>query len=116
MDGFKELQEELSSYLKKVENPDPILEKGAKEYVKDLLKLPKPKSKFNSSGYTHLVETFSYQKSKYKKHEIEVGWGKYYGRMVEKGTKLMRKQPHLEPTFYSNQEKYYQIMINDFSN
>ena len=48
-----------------------------------------------------------------KKDEIEVGWGKYYGRMVEEGTKLTMAQPHLVPTFESNKEKYYQKILNE---
>lgn len=111
-EGFEELLEELQSYIHKVDTPEKILAIGAEEFVKDLSKLSKPKSNFTSKSYTHLVNTFSYQKSNYKKQEIEVGWGKYYGPFVEKGTRLMNKQPHLQPTFEKNKEKYYNLMIS----
>ena len=107
--GFEELQNEFSDMLLKLENPLDILEIGAKEFVKDLLKLPKPYSKIHRSGYTHLVDSFTYEK---EDNEIVVGWGKYYGRMVEDGTKLTPKQPHLKPTFEKNKEKYYKEMID----
>lgn len=108
-DGFLNLQQQLESYLTKLNNPLDIIEPGVVEFVKDLLKLPKPKSVIVRSGYTHLIDTFCYEK---KDKEIEVGWGKYYGRMVEQGTKRTKRQPHLNTTFERNKEKYYQIMIN----
>ena len=100
--GFEELQNELSEIMLKIENPLDILEVGAKEFVKDLLKLPKPYSKIRKSGYTHLIDSFAYEK---QKNEIVVGWGKYYGRMVEDGTKLTPKQPHMKPTFEKNKDR-----------
>ncbi len=106
--GFEELQNELSSILKTVENPIKILEIGAKDFVNDLLKLTRPYSKIKKSGYTHLIDSFAYE---IKDDEIIVGWGKYYGRMVEEGTKNIPSQPHLKPTFEKNKEKYYKKMI-----
>ena len=90
-----------------------ILEIGAKEFVSDLLKLPKPYSKIMSADHTHLVDSFLYQ---IKNNEIEVGWGVYYGRMVEDGTQKMRSQPHLKPTFDRNKDKYYSKMIKQILN
>lgn len=110
-DGFNELENELKDILKKVDNIEKILEVGASEFVNDALKLPKPKSKINSPKHTHLVDSFSYKKSSKKKGEIETGWGVYYGPMVENGTVKMKKQPHLEPLFNKNKEKYYKKMI-----
>ena len=110
-DGFNELENELKDILKDVDNIEEILEIGAKEFVDDALKLPKPKSNINSSKHTHLVDSFSYEKSKHKKGQIEVGWGVYYGPLVENGTKFMKKQSHLEPLFNKNKEKYYNKMI-----
>lgn len=107
-DGFTSLIDELDSLIKNVEKPTEILEVGAKELVKDLLKLTKPYSKITGNGYTHLVDSFCYE---IKGNEIEVGWGKYYGRMVEEGTKLAPPQPHLVPTFERNNDKYYEKMI-----
>ena len=41
-----------------------------------------------------------------------MGWGKYYGRMVEDGSVQMKKggTPHLVPTWNRNSDKY----ISDF--
>ena len=78
--GFNNLIDELKDYMVKADHSEEILEIGAKEFVKDLLKLPKPISKIRTSGYTHLITTFCYQKT--KNNEIEVGWGKYYGPLV----------------------------------
>lgn len=110
-DEVLELQKELESIIKNVDDSTNILEVGAKEFVKDLLKLPKPKSKIKSSKYTHLVDSFSYKKSNKHIGELEVGWGKYYGPMVEHGTVISKSQPHLKPTFNKNQKKYYDLMI-----
>lgn len=107
-----DLQKELEQIIKNVSDTESILIIGAEEFVKDLLKLSKPKSKIKATGYTHLVDSFSYRKSKRHNGEIEVGWGKYYGPMVENGTKLMDSQPHLKPTFNKNKEKYYKSMID----
>lgn len=109
--GFEELMGDLKNYISKSENPLEILETGAKEYVNDLKKLIKPYSKIRKSGYTHLIDTFNHRKTK---KDIEVGWGKYYGRMVEDGTEKSKAHPHLYPTFQKNKEKYYKKMLNAF--
>ncbi len=106
--GFSELIDEFSEMILKVENVTEVLVVGASEFVDDLLKLPKPMSKIKIAGYTHLVDSFNY---KVNKNEVEVGWGKYYGRMVEEGTVKTRSNPHLIPTYEKNKEKYYQHMI-----
>lgn len=111
-----ELQRELERIIKNVDSSEEILEIGAKEFVKDLLKLPKPKSKIRTSKYTHLVDSFSYQNSKRHKGEIEVCWGKYYGPLVEKGTIKSKAQPHLKKTFDANSTKYYSLMIKKILN
>lgn len=110
-EGFNLLIEDLTSYIKKSEEPLKILEIGAQDFVKDLLKLSKPKSEIKKNNYTHLIDTFSY---KITSKDVEVGWGKYYGRMVELGTNKMKSRAHLEPTFNKNKNKYYQKMINQF--
>lgn len=69
-------------------------EKGAREFVSDLRKLPKPRSKISKAGYTHIVDTFSMKR---EKSGIEVGWGKYYGPMLEHGTRKMAAREHLKP-------------------
>ena len=79
-EGFQDLADIINKYVNGAENITEILEEGAKEFVSDLLKLPKPISKIRKAGYTHLINSFSYRK---KTKEVEVGWGKYYGPMVE---------------------------------
>lgn len=107
-DGFQELSDMLEKYIVNTDNVIDVLEAGAKQFVNDLLKLPKPMSKIRKAGYTHLVNSFSYRK---KNNEIEAGWGKYYGPMVENGTKNMNAKPHLYPLWEKNKEKYYKTMI-----
>jgi HK97 gp10 family phage protein len=107
-DGFQELSDMLEKYIANTNNVMDVLESGAKEFVNDLLKLPKPISKIRKAGYTHLVNSFSYRK---KNNEIEVGWGKYYGPMLENGTTKMKAQPHIYPLWEKNKEKYYKTML-----
>lgn len=111
-EGINDLINDLSKYIPLAQNPQEILEVGAKEFVKDLLKLTKPISKIKKSGYTHLIDSFCYEKV--KNNEIEVGWGKYYGRMVEDGTIKMNAKTHLKPTFNRNRDKYYTKMLKKF--
>ncbi len=106
--GFEELAKEVSTFIEAVADPQKALVIGAKEFVKDLKRLPKPMSKIRKTGYTHLVSTFSYRK---KKGEVEVGWGKYYGPMVEYGTIRMDEITHLRPCWDRNKEKYYEKML-----
>lgn len=106
--GFEELEDILSGYLKSADNAIKILEVGAAELVNNVRRLPSPRSRINAGGYTHLLDTISYKKVG---DEIEVGWGKYYGPMVEKGTVKMRARSHLAPTYQMNKEKYYKKMI-----
>lgn len=112
-EGFKDLSNELDNYIQSVENIDNNLEEGAKAFVTDARKLPKPISKIKKSGYTHLIDTITYRKIK---NEIEVGWGKYYGPMVENGTAKMTARPHLNPLWEKNEEKYYEIITNKIFN
>ena len=107
-EGFQDLSNIIENYAKEADNVADVLEVGAKEFTKDLCRLPKPMSSVKKAGYTHLVRSFSYKK---KKHEVEVGWGKYYGPMVEKGTIKMNAKPHLYPLWDKNKEKYYKKMI-----
>lgn len=111
-DGFNSLEKLLEKYQKKTseENVLKVLETGADALVKDIKALPKPRSKIRKAGYTHLLDTVSYRR--YQK-EVEVGWGKYYGPMVERGTKVMKKTkgvPHVRPTYEGNKEKYAKLM------
>ena len=109
--GFDDLEGILKSYISKTEKPLDILEVGAKEYVNDLKKLTKPYSQIKKAGYTHIIDTFRYRVTK---KDVETGWGKYYGLMVENGTKKTKDQPHMYPTFQKNKEKYYKKMLDAF--
>ncbi len=109
-DGFDEFAKELERYAKNVEEEKvlSVMEEAADMLVEDVRKLPKPRSAVATAGYTHLLDTIQHER---KNKEIEVGWGKYYGPMVEHKTKFMRKeQPHLEPTFEKNSKRYYEYM------
>lgn len=106
--GFQDLANILENYIEKSENTIEILREGAKEFTNDLLKLSKPMSEIKKTGYTHLVKTFSYRE---KNKEIEVGWGKYYGPMLEYGTKKMKSRAHIYPLWNKNKEKYYKAML-----
>ena len=64
---------------------------------------------------THLVRTFSNKINRARK-EIEVGWGKYYGPMVEHGTVKMRSREHLKPLYERNADKYSKLMMMKFYN
>ncbi len=110
--GMQEFENLLKEYAAKV-NPESALdavEAGAREFVNDLLKLPKPQSVINKPGYTHIVKTFALERAK---GEVKVGWGKYYGPMLERGTKKMAAQAHLKPLFEQNKEKYYRKMTEN---
>lgn len=106
--GFEAMSEILEKYIDGADNAVDVLEVGAKEFVNDLLKLPKPISKIRKSGYTHLIKCFAYKK---KNKEVEAGWGKYYGPMLEHGTIRMKAQEHLYPVWDRNKEKYYKKML-----
>jgi len=109
--GFYDLQEELKEYLEKAENAVEVLELGASEFVEDLKKLAKPYSKIIAPGYVHLVESFAY-KVNAKSKDVTVGWGKYYGVLLEHGAVQMgQKQPHLLPTYEKNKDKYQNTML-----
>jgi HK97 gp10 family phage protein len=102
-EGFLELGTLLEEYAKVADNILDEEEKIAKEFVNDLLKLPRPRSNIKKSKHTHLVNSFAYEKTA---KDVAVGWGKYYGRMVEEGTRKMKSQAHLVPLWNRNQEKY----------
>lgn len=108
--GFDEFQDLLKECEIKEEKVVQALVKGAKAFVDDARRLPSPRSRIKKAGYTHLLDTIAYE---VKGEEVEVGWGKYYGPMVENGTKKMKAQPHLVPLFKRNKEKYYKEMSKD---
>ena len=111
--GFEELQQELSKYIRAAENSNEILLAGAETFLKDLNKLSKPMSQIRKSGYTHLIDSFAIDLQSHSQ-EIVVGWGKYYGRMVERGTEKMYASAHMYPLWERNEERYYKIMLGKF--
>lgn len=122
LDGFDELSKMLQSYSNNIDNLKKEQEKVVKAFVADLLKLPAPKS--TKSRGTHLVDTFAY---KYEKDEFVVGWGKYYGPIVERGHKIangsdgkkrtysgfVAAQPHFKKTWEANEKKYYDLLVKN---
>lgn len=108
-DGFDAFQELLKKYEVSEEEVLKAMEQGAKEMCMDLRKLPRPRSNIRKAGYTHLLDTFSYKR---KRGEVEVGWGKYYGPMVENGTVRASASPHMKPYFKANQNKIYNSIVN----
>lgn len=86
------------------------IEIGTDAFVNDLMMLPRPKSRISAGGYTHMVDSFASERSA---SGIKVGWGKYYGRFVEYGTRKMSAQPHLIPLYNRNQDKYIQLIRKD---
>ncbi len=108
-DGFDAFSEILKQFS---ENTDTehvlkVLEIGAKDLANDIRALPKPRSQMTAPGYTHLLDTVTH---KIQDGEVIVGWGKYYGPMVENGTVKMNATSHLRPTFERNKENYYKKM------
>lgn len=78
-----------------------VLKTGADAFTEDLLKLPSPRSNISKAGYTHLLDSFA---NKTEKDGVAIGWGKYYGPIVEK------RKAHLHPLWESNKGKYYELM------
>ena len=97
-DGFDEFSKMLEEFKKRTEvkNVTKVLEIGARQLVEDARALPRPRSEINTPGYTHLLDTMTY---KVAGEEVEVGWGKYYGPMVENGRVRLKGTAHLGPTF-----------------
>ena len=113
-EGFEELQQLLIEEARKVdkENLKQALLAGATELASDANKLPKPISRINSPGYTHLLSSISARMMQGGATGAEVGWGKFYGRMVEKGTSKMSPRAHLIPLFERNSKNYYQTIVD----
>ena len=85
-----------------------VLMVGGQALAEDVRKLPRPRR--HGSGYTHMLDSVT---ATPKGRVVEVGWGKqFYGVFLERGTKKMRAQPHLIPTWERNKLRYYQLMQN----
>lgn len=107
--AFSELEDTFADLMKAVDNVPEILQAGADEFIKDLKSLPSPRSNINTGGYTHLLDTFA---SRPEGEDILVGWGKYYGPILESGSKKMAARAHFRPTWRKNAEKYYKTMTD----
>ena len=64
--GVEDFEKMLKQYAAKAdpENALDAIETGAKEFVNDLLKLPKPRSEVKKPGYTHLINTFAMERAR----------------------------------------------------
>lgn len=118
-EGFLDLEEELSDYLKALDDQEisQTLKTGADEFKNDLGKLPKPRSRINTGSHTHILDTFA---TKQEDTGWLVGWGKYYGPILEHGwknagsgkTSSHGSMAHFYSCFKQNREKYYKDMIS----
>lgn len=110
--GLSDLLAELKQLDQKFTSAQILdsIEIGTDAFVNDLMALPRPKSRISAGGYTHMVDSFASERSR---TGIKVGWGKYYGRFVEYGTRKMAAQPHLIPAYNRNQDKYIQLIRKD---
>lgn len=63
--GFEDFEEMLKQYSENVSSDKALdaVEAGAKEFVNDLLRLPKPRSQITKAGYTHIVSTFALERT-----------------------------------------------------
>lgn len=109
-DGFLELQRELAKALKATEEPNNAIRAGAEEFLADLKRLAKPRSRIAKSSYTHLIDSFHMWEGK-RDGLLRVGWGKRYGFMVEKGTRKAKSQPHFFGTWNKSENRYYETMV-----
>ena len=86
-----------------------VLMVGGEALAEDVRKLPSPRS--NRTVYTHMLDSVQARR-KSGEAAVEVGWGRYYGLFVERGTRKMRAQPHLHPAWNNNNERYYKLMAD----
>lgn len=124
-DGFMQLNDELSEMMKWADKDriKEAQEAGASFLVDKIRKLSKPRR----TG--KLLKSVDYEHNAIE-NSTDVGWGVYYGRIVENGHKAGARpsrgkkskkkdtrtyvpaQPHLFSTYKNNKEKIYQIMID----
>lgn len=111
--GFDDLAGELEELAKKAEGSALMesLKKSAEALEKDVRAMPKPRSRIAVAGYTHLLDSVGHSE---EGSTLLVGWRKYYGRMVESGTKKMSAQAHLIPTWERNESRYMEIITKQF--
>ncbi len=124
--GFMNLDKELSEMMKWADEKKikDAQEAGASFLVDKVRMLSKPRR----TG--KLLKSIDYEHNAQGK-STDVGWGVYYGRIVENGHRAGKRssrskrkntkdtrtyvpaQPHLYPTYKNNKEKIYEIMIKE---
>lgn len=118
-DNFGDFLDDLDN-LEKLgddETLSELVKTQADALVKDIRSLPKPKSSRN--GITHLLDGVTYTEGKAPNWVI--GWGHYYGPMVEGGTKRQKghgatpAQPHMMATYERNRDKYIRLAQEKFN-
>ena len=108
--GMNEFQKIIQEYQEKFEQSriEAAMMDGAEQLARDVRALPKPRSQIRSLDTPSTGHRFG---QKRKNGEVEVGWGKYYGPMVEAGTLKMNAQPHLRGLFKKDSNKYYNLIL-----
>jgi HK97 gp10 family phage protein len=111
--GFLNLIDTLNNFSKMADedNIKEAQEAGAAFLVGKLRRLSKPRN----TG--KMLESMDFEYNK-KEKTVEVGWGKFYGRLVESGhktrsgKKVVSAKAHLKPTFEANKNFINKIMID----
>ena len=91
-------------------NANSVQNQGISENLKEALESVK-KTRFKYQVLNSQGAKVNGYIDAYNKDEVEVGWGKYYGPMVEHGTEKMDANPHVYPLWDKNKEKYYKTML-----
>lgn len=107
--AFTDLEKIFAELMEAADNVPEVLQAGANAFLTDLKKLPSPRSNINKAGYSHLIDTFA---SRREGEDILIGWGKYYGPILEAGSKKMRAHPHFKPLWRRNADRYYKLMTD----
>jgi hypothetical protein len=112
--GLADLSKMFASFADLAGRPAELLEPAAEAFVRDPLALPRPRSRINAAGRTHMVDCFA---SSRESDGVVIGWGVPYGPYVEHGQhphKGMKAQPHFRPTWKKNQDKYVALVQREF--
>ena len=117
--GYEYLDEACQQALRALDHASVvrILKAGADLLVSDVRALPSPRSQIARAGYTHLLDSVT---GKEADDGYTVGWGKYYGPIVEAGHispkgRRVAARAHLRPTYKQNMAKYQKAMQEEFN-
>ena len=112
-EGMGDFIKELSQWAQRVEpgHVAKVTQAAGDALAEDVRALPAPRSSLGGA-HTHLLDTVTWEPGEHG--DTLIGWGRYYGRMVESGTRNMQAQPHLLPTWKKNERKYLAIMRDEF--